>query len=199
MTVRDILQIGHPVLRQVAEDIDVAEIKSGEIQVLIADLVDTMRDANGAGIAANQIGVPLQVTVMEVTDNPRYPYKPRLPLTVVINPTIEFLTPAQVDDPDGPETVMVNEGCLSVPLRGDVERHVNIRVRYYDGEGVLHDEVKRGLTAGTWQHECDHLDGVLFVDRVKDPATLSTWDEFNRNGRDAFIERITTFVEQVGS
>ena len=199
MTVRGIVQIGHPVLRQVAEDIDVAEIKSDEIQTLIADLVDTMRAANGAGIAANQIAVPLRVTVMEVTDNPRYPYKPRLPLTVVINPTIEFLTPAQVDDPDGPETVMVNEGCLSVPLRGDVERQVNIRVRYYDGEGVLHDEVKRGLTAGTWQHECDHLDGVLFVDRVKDPATLSTWDEFNRNGRDAFIERITAFVEQVGS
>ncbi len=199
MTVRDILQIGHPVLRQVAEDVDVADIKSDEIRTLIGDLVDTMRAANGAGIAANQIAVPLRVTVMEVTDNPRYPYKPRLPLTVVINPTIEFLTPAQVDDSDGPETVMINEGCLSVPLRGDVERQVNIRVRYYDGEGVLHDEVKRGLTAGTWQHECDHLDGVLFVDRVKDPASLSTWDEFNRNGRDAFIERITAFVEQIGS
>ncbi len=199
MTVRDILQIGHPVLRQVAKAIDVADIKSDEVQSLIADLVDTMRAANGAGIAANQIGVPLRVTVMEVTDNPRYPYKPRLPLTIVINPAIEFLSPAQVDDPGGPETVMINEGCLSVPLRGDVERQVNIRVRYYDGEGVLHDEVKRGLTAGTWQHECDHLDGVLFVDRVKDRATLSTWDEFNRNGRDVFIEHITAFVEQVGS
>ncbi len=199
MTVRDILQIGHPVLRQMATEVPVDEIKSDETQALIGDLVDTMRAANGAGIAANQIGVPLRVTVMEVTDNPRYPYKPRLPLTIVINPTITFLTPGQVDDPDGPKIVVVNEGCLSVPLRGDVERQVNIGVRYYDGDGVLHDEVKRGLTAGTWQHECDHLDGVLFVDRVKDPATLSTWDEFNRNGRDAFIERITAFVERVGS
>lgn len=199
MTVRDILQIGHPVLRQVAKEVDVAEIASEEIQGLITDLVDTMRAASGAGIAATQIGVPLRVTVMEVIDNPRYPYKPSLPLTTVINPTIEFLTPAQVNDPDGPATVVVNEGCLSVPLRGDVERQVNIRVRYHDGEGILHDEIKRGLTAGTWQHECDHLDGVLFVDRVKDTATLSTWDEFNRNGRDAFIERITAFVEQVGS
>ncbi len=95
--------------------------------------------------------------------------------------------------------VEINEGCLSVPLRGNVHRHVNIRVRYLDRHGVAHDEIKRGLTAGTWQHECDHLDGVLFVDRVTDPTTLTTWDEFEAHHRDAFIERITAFVARVGS
>ncbi len=199
MTVRDILQIGHPTLRQRAAPVVVDAITSSEIQNLITDLIDTMHSANGAGIAANQIGIPLRVAVMEVADNPRYPYKPTLPLTVVINPEITFLTPAQVDDPDGPETVVINEGCLSVPLRGDVTRQVNIAVHYDDAEGNLHEEIKRGLTAGTWQHECDHLDGVLFVDRVNDPTTLTTWDEFQINGRDAFIERITAFVERIGS
>ena len=102
-------------------------------------------------------------------------------------------------EPLDDETVEINEGCLSVPLRGNVLRHVNIRVRYYDRHGELHDEVKRGLTAGTWQHECDHLDGLLFVDRVEDTSTLATWDEFETHHRDAFVRRITDFVDRVGS
>ena len=103
----------------------------------------------------------MRVAVIEVNHNPRYPYKPPIPLTVVVNPVIEPL-----DD----ELVEINEGCLSVPnLRGTVQRHVNIRVRYLDRDGIDHDEVKRGLTAGTFQHECDHLDGVLFLDRVDRP------------------------------
>jgi peptide deformylase len=190
MSVRPILSIGHPTLRQRAAEVDPASIASEEIQTLIDDLVDTMHDANGAGLAANQIDQPVRVVVMEVTKNPRYPYKPPLPLTVAINPVIEA-----IDD----ELVEINEGCLSVPMRGNVQRHVNVRVRYLDRDGVEHDEVKRGLTAGTWQHECDHLDGVLFVDRVEDTSTLATWDEFNEFQREAFIERITAFVERVGS
>jgi peptide deformylase len=190
MTVRSVLSIGHPTLRVVADEVPVEEIESEQIQQLVDDLIDTMRDANGAGLAATQIDERRRIAVMEVGDNPRYPYKPRIPLTVAINPIIEPL-----DD----EMVEVNEGCLSVPLRGNVERHVNIRVRYFDRDGVEHDEVKRGLTAGTWQHECDHLDGVLFIDRVSDLATLATWDEFNRYQRDEFVERITAFVERVGS
>jgi peptide deformylase len=190
MTVRPVLSIGHPTLRVVADEVRVEEIESDRIQQLVDDLIETMRDANGAGLAATQIDERIRIAVMEVGDNPRYPYKPRIPLTVAINPIIEPL-----DD----ERVEVNEGCLSVPLRGNVERHVNIRVRYFDRDGVEHDEVKRGLTAGTWQHECDHLDGVLFIDRVSDLATLATWDEFNRYQRDEFVERITAFVERVGS
>jgi peptide deformylase len=185
-----ILSIGHPVLRQQATEVDPAHIATADVQTLIDDLIDTMHHANGAGLAANQVGRPMRIVVMEVTSNPRYPYKPPLPLTVAINPTIEPL-----DD----ELVEINEGCLSVPLRGNVQRHVNIRVRYLDRDGVEHDEITRGLTAGTWQHECDHLDGVLFVDRVADSTTLSTWSEFNEFHREAFIERITKFVDRVGS
>jgi len=189
MTVRPILSIGHPVLRERAAEVEPAKIASGKVQSLIDDLIDTMRDANGAGLAAIQVGEAVRIVVMEVTSNPRYPYKPPLPLTVAINPVIEPL-----DD----ELVEINEGCLSVPLRGNVWRHVNIRVRYLDRDGHEHDEVKRGLTAGTWQHEYDHLDGILFIDRVDDPTTLATWDEFNEFHRDAFIERITKFVNRVG-
>ena len=193
MTVRDIRQIGDPVLREIAQPIDPQTIGEEATQQLINDLIDTMRAANGAGLAAPQIGVSLRAVVIEVNANPRYPYKPRIPLTVAINPEI---TP--LDDADGEHTVVINEGCLSVPLRGDVVRQVNVRVRYLDRDGNVHDEVMRGLTAGTWQHECDHLDGVLIVDRA-DPATLATWDEFTLHRRDAFVERITEFVRRVGS
>lgn len=189
--IRDIVTIGHPVLREPTQRITLDELASPAVQQLIDDLIDTMRGANGAGIAANQIGEGLRITVIEVNDNPRYPYKPRIPLTVVVNPVIE-----PIDD----ETVTINEGCLSVPdLRGDVERHVSVRVRYLDRDGVEHDEIKRGLTAGTFQHECDHLDGVLFVDRVTDTRTLTTWEQFERFHRAGFIERITAFVARVGS
>ncbi len=191
MTVREIVTVGHPVLREQAREVSVEELATPEVQQLIDDLIDTMHAANGAGIAANQIGVPLRVTTIEVNHNPRYPYKPQIPLTVVVNPEIEFL-----DD----ELVEINEGCLSVPnLRGNVMRHVNIRVRYLDRDGVAHDEVKRGLTAGTFQHECDHLDGMLFLDRVTDPTTFTTWEQFERFHREAFVARITEFVRRVGS
>ena len=191
MTVREILTVGHPVLRQRAAEVDPAELRTAELQGLIADLVDTMRHANGAGIAANQIGAPRRVAVIEVNDNPRYPYKPAIPLTIVVNPVIEPL-----DD----ELVEINEGCLSVPnLRGSVHRHVNVRVRSLDEHGTARDEIKRGLTAGTYQHECDHLDGRLFLDRVADPTTFTTWEQFERYHRAAFVERITRFVERVGS
>lgn len=190
MTVRSILSIGDPRLREVADPVAAAEIGGAEVQTLVDDLIDTMRHAGGAGLAATQIGVPLRVAVIEVDDNPRYPYKPRIPLTVAINPVIEPL-----DD----ELVEINEGCLSVPLRGNVFRHVNTRVRHLDRDGVEHDDVRRGLTAGTWQHECDHLDGVLFIDKVVDPTTIATWEEFERHQRPRFVERITAFVERVGS
>lgn len=189
--IREIVTIGHPVLRVRAREVTPEELASAPVQQLIDDLIDTMRHANGAGIAANQVGEPVRVTVIEVNDNPRYPYKPHIPLTVVINPVIE-----PIDD----ETFTVNEGCLSVPnLRGEVSRFVSVRVRYLDRNGNAHDEVKRGLTAGTFQHECDHLDGTLFVDRVTDPTTFSTWEQFERFHRAAFVARITEFVERIGS
>ncbi len=191
MTVRQIVTVGHPVLRERAREVTTEELAGPATQALIDDLIDTMRHANGAGLAANQIGVPIRIAAIEVGDNPRYPYKPRIPLTVVVNPVIEPI--------DG-ELVEINEGCLSVPdLRGSVMRSVSVRVRYLDRHGVAHDEIRRGLTAGTFQHECDHLDGVLFLDRVSDPTTFTTWEQFERFHRQAFVERITAFVERVGS
>lgn len=189
MTVRPIIPIGNPILRVRATEVPDGDIAAPTVQDLIDDLIDTMRHANGSGIAANQIGKPVRIMIMEVDKNPRYPYKPPIPLTVAINPEFEPL-----DD----ETVVINEGCLSVPLRGELVRSVNLRVRYTDRQGTDHERVLRGLTAGTWQHECDHLDGVLVVDRI-DPRTLSTWPEFDRHHRDAFVERINRFVAEVGS
>jgi peptide deformylase len=191
MAVREILTVGHPVLRERAREVGVEELTTAETQRFIDDLIETMRHANGAGLAANQVGVPIRIAAMEVGDNPRYPYKPRLPLTVVVNPIIE---------PIDRETVEINEGCLSVPnLRGTVSRFVHVRVRYLDRDGQPHDEIKRGLTAGTFQHECDHLDGKLFLDSVTDPTTFTTWEQFERFHRAAFVERITEFVARVGS
>lgn len=191
MSVREIVTVGHPVLRERARDVTPEELASPDVQAFVDDLIDTMRHANGAGLAANQVGEPIRIAAIEVNDNPRYPYKPRIPLTVVVNPV---LTPLDT------ELVEINEGCLSVPnLRGNVMRHVTVRVQYLDRHGVAHDEVKRGLTAGTFQHELDHLDGVLFLDRVSDPTTFTTWEQFERFHRDAFVERITEFVRRVGS
>ncbi len=190
MAVRPIAMIGDPVLRTRAVEVTEEELGDPATQQLIDDMIDTMRHANGAGIAANQVSVPKRIAVVEVGDNPRYPYKPRIPLTVLINPVLE---------PVGDETVVVNEGCLSVPLRGDVTRHVHIRLRYLGRDGASHENLLHGLTAATMQHECDHLDGRLFVDRLTDPRTLSTWEEFELHQRDAFVARITEFVDRVGS
>jgi peptide deformylase len=189
---REIVEIGNPVLRERAREVTPEELRSDAVQSLIDDMIETMRAANGAGLAANQVAETLRVAVVEVRPgNPRYPYKPPIPLTVIVNPVIEPL-----DD----DVEQINEGCLSVPdLRGEVPRHMNVRLRYLDREGVEHEEVRRGLTAGTFQHELDHLDGILFVDRVEDPRTLTTWAEFERFHKDAFVERARRLVERVGS
>jgi peptide deformylase len=189
---REIVEVGHPVLRERAREVSAEELRSAEVQGIIDDMIDTMRAADGAGLAANQVGETVRVAVVEVRPgNPRYPYKPEVPLTVIVNPVID-----PVDD----DVEHINEGCLSVPsLRGEVPRHMAIRVTYLDRDGVEHEEVRRGLTAGTFQHELDHLDGVLFLDRVSDPATLSTWDQFQRFHREAFEARARAIVERTGS
>jgi peptide deformylase len=191
MTVRPIVTLGEPVLRRPARDVSPEELASSAVQELIDDLIDTMRAALGAGLAAPQVGDNRRIGVIEVDHNPRYPYKPPIPLTVVVNPVI---TP--VDD----ERYRSNEGCLSVPdLRGDVDRYVRVRVEHLDRNGDRHDDVKVGLTAGTFQHECDHLDGVLFVDRVHDPTTFSTWAQFDLFRRAAFVAEVEALTARVGS
>jgi len=172
-------QVGDPVLRERASEVDPAELPA--LQGLIDDMIATMRAEGGAGLAANQVGDLHRILVAEVDDNPRYPYKPPLPLTVMVNPVIE-----QVGD----ETIPIIEGCLSVPgLRGELDRFAAIRVRYLDRDGVERQDTFEGLSAGTFQHEVDHLDGVLFLDRA-DPRTFMTWEEFDRRYRDPWLERI---------
>ena len=191
MTVLPIVTVGDPVLRERAREVTPEELRAPETHQLIDDMIETMRAAGGAGLAANQVGELLRIFVVEVRDNPRYPYKPNVPLTVVVNPVIEPI--------DG-ETERINEGCLSVPdLRGEVDRHVRIRVRRLDRDGTPHDDERLGLTAGTFQHELDHLDGVLFLDRVSDPRTFTTWEQFERHHRDAFVARAEALTARVGS
>ena len=188
---REIVEVGDPVLRERAREVSAEELASPEVQTLIDEMIATKRAAHGAGLAAPQVGEPLRIAIAEVEpDNPRYPYKPPIPLTVFVNPVIE---------PLDEELAMVNEGCLSVPnMRGEVPRHMSISVRYLDRDGVEHEEVKRGLTAGTFQHEVDHLDGVLFLDRA-DPRTLTTWEQYDRFGREDFERRAGEIVERYGS
>jgi peptide deformylase len=190
VTLLKIAHVGHPVLRNRAREVEREELLAPETQRFIDDLVETMRDANGAGLAATQVHMPLRIFAVEVKDNPRYPYKPNIPLTIVVNPVIEPLTDERFDN---------YEGCLSVPnLRGVVSRFAEVRVTGLDREGKPFERVARGLTAGTFQHETDHLDGKLFLDRVTDPKTLCTWAEFDRFHKQAFVDRIVPFVKRMG-
>jgi peptide deformylase len=191
VTLLAIATVGDPVLREATPELTVEELRSPELQRLIDDMIETKRAAGGAGLAANQVSVAKRIAVVEVDANTRYPYKPQFPLTVIVNPTIEPLSP---------ETVVINEGCLSVPdLRGDVERFVSVRVRHLDRDGVPQETIARGLTAGTFQHEVDHVDGVLFLDRVADPTTFTTWEQFERHHKDAFLRRIAPYAAGSGA
>ena len=191
MAIRKIAQIGHPVLRQRAREVSAAELATKEMQQFIDDLIETMHDANGAGLAAIQIYEPIRICAIEVRDNPRYPYKPNIPLTILVNPVLTAV---------GDETFPNYEGCLSVPnLRGVVPRAVHLHVQGWDRHGNPIDEIVHGLKAGTYQHEVDHLDGTLFLDRVVDPSTLTTWTEFERYHQAGFIAQVRELVARVGS
>lgn len=190
MTVLEIVTVGDPVLRERARELTAEELSSRETQQLIDDMVETKRAAGGAGLAANQVSIPRRIAVIEVDEHTRYSYKPQIPLTVIVNPTLEPLTG---------ETLLINEGCLSVPdLRGDLERHLEVRVRYLDRFGEEQETIARGLTAGTFQHEIDHLNGVLFLDRAK-PRSFSTWEQFDRHHREEFMRRVAPYVRGAGS
>ncbi len=192
MTILKIAQLGHPILRERARELTRDELLGAPVQTFIDDLIETMHDADGAGLAATQVYKPIRLFAIEVRpNNPRYPYRPAIPLTVLVNPRLE---------PIGEEMFDNYEGCLSVPnLRGMVRRHTSLRVRGWDRHGAEVDEVVHGLRACTYQHENDHLDGRVFVDRVTDPTTLATWTEFDRHHRAAFAERARALVERHGS
>ncbi len=191
MALLKIATVGHPVLRERAREVARSEIEDASLQQLVEDLVATMRDAGGAGLAANQVHVPLRICVIEVASNSRYPYMPSWPLTVLINPLLE---------PTTDERFLNFEGCLSVPnLRGKVARFTEARVRALGRHGTPVDFVVKGLTAGTFQHELDHLDGTLFVDRLVDTRTLCTLAEFERFHREDFVRQANELVARFGS
>jgi len=158
MAIRDVLKMGDPRLLEPARP--VADFASIELAQLIVDMHDTMRALNGAGLAAPQIGVGLQVVIFEVDVNPRYPEAESVPLTVLINPV---LTPLSDEMEEG------WEGCLSVPgMRGLVPRHVSLRYQGFDAAGQPIDRSVSGFHARVVQHEVDHLHGILYPMRIRD-------------------------------
>jgi peptide deformylase len=175
-----IAQLGEPVLRRKADLIDARDIDTPRIQTLIEDMIETMHDADGAGLAAPQVYESIQLCVIEVNQNPRYPQFEPIPLTVLINPVITPLVggagPLAVED-----SFQMYEGCLSVPgMRGQVTRPRKVRVQALDRAGKVLDFVWEAFRAVVVQHETDHLDGALYVDRA-DPKTLSFAREYERN------------------
>ena len=158
MAVLEVLKMGEPRLLEVAEP--VTEFGSPELHALIEDMIDTMDAYDGAGLAAPQIGVPKRVVIFGVETNPRYPDAEQVPMTVLINPEITLKTQ---DMESG------WEGCLSVPgMRGVVDRYTAISYRGYDAEGNLFERDAEGFHARVVQHECDHLDGILYPVRIRD-------------------------------
>ena len=158
MTVREILKMGDPRLLRVAAP--VREFGTPALRSLVDDMFETMRAVHGAGLAAPQIGVDLQLVIFGFQHNDRYPEAPAVPETVLLNPSIE---PLGSDEEEG------CEGCLSVPgLRGVVPRFARIRYRGVDLEGRPIEREAEGFHARVVQHECDHLDGILYPMRVKD-------------------------------
>jgi peptide deformylase len=160
--IREILRMGDPRLLRPSEP--VRDFGTPELRTLVADMFDTMHAANGAGLAAPQIGVLLRVVIFGYADpalrNPRYPDADPVPQTILLNPELE---------PMGDATEEGWEGCLSVPgLRGVVERYSRLRYRGFDLDGRPIERVAEGFHARVVQHECDHLDGVLYPMRVRD-------------------------------
>lgn len=196
MSIHTILKMGDPRLLRTAQPVPTSMFGSAELRTLIADMQETMADANGAGLAAPQIGVDLQLVIFGTGEvNPRYPDAPPVPRTVLINPVITPLPDfAQDSDQKGPWAHMESasiaiqsiansaqleamklpmqegwEGCLSVPgLRGVVPRFARIRYQGVDEHGQPIDRIADGFHARVVQHECDHLWGILYPMRVKD-------------------------------
>lgn len=166
MTIRRVLKMGDPLLYRRAAEVVAFDVP--ELHELIADMFDTMAALNGAGLAAPQIGIAQRVVIFGVEANPRYPDAEPVPTTVLINPEIEFIGDALEEG---------WEGCLSVPgLRGLVSRHAELRYRGFDRYGRPVERHARGFHARVVQHECDHLDGILYPMRLKDIRLLGFED-----------------------
>lgn len=179
MAIRKIAQLGEPLLRERSSSVPLDELESDRLQTLIDDMIETMRDADGAGLAAPQIYEPLRLAVIEVSDNPRYPMLESVPLTVLVNPVVTPEVPSGELGAD--DSVEMFEGCLSVPgVRGRVRRPRRVRVTAHDRNGKPFEFTWEGVRAAIVQHELDHLDGVLFVDRA-DSRSLTFLREYERH------------------
>jgi len=176
MAARPVLRMGDPRLLQRAEPI--TNFGSRELDTLLADMRDTMHELDGVGLAAPQIGVSLRVVIFEVNANPRYPDAESVPQTVLINPVLTPLSDAMEED---------WEGCLSVPgMRGLVPRYTQLRYQGRDEKGGLIDRTVSGFHARVVQHECDHLEGVLYPMRMRDMSNFGFSDVLfpNQNVQD---------------
>lgn len=173
MAVRRVIRMGHPLLREPARAVTPDEIGSEPLAALVADMVDTLHDYGGIGLAAPQIAEPLRLAIIEIPGGPtRYGELQPMPLTVFINPVIEVVDSA---------TTGYWEGCLSVPgLRGFVERPQHVKVRYTSDAGEQQEMTLQGFFATVFQHEFDHLDGRLFIDRITDTRLLAFEREYER-------------------
>ena len=177
MAIRKIAQLGEPLLRQPSLPVPLGELHGQRLQSLIDDMIETMRDADGAGLAAPQVYEPLRLTVIEVSESRRYPAFEPVPLTVLVNPVV---IPDVGPDLAESDVVEMYEGCLSVPgVRGSVRRPRRVRVTAHDRLGQRLEFTWEGVRAAIVQHEVDHLDGVLFVDRA-DPRSLTFLREYER-------------------
>ena len=173
MAILKVARLGHPVLRQLARPVPVDAICSAEVQRLIDDMIETMREYDGAGLAANQVHTLRQVAVIELAGNPRYPDAPDIPLTVLVNPVV---TPLTDDLEEG------WEGCLSVPdMRGRVPRCTAVRLECYDRDAHRIALVAKDFFARVVQHETDHLNGIVYVDRMRDLSSLSYMAEWQKH------------------
>lgn len=169
-----VARMGHPVLRQTAEPVPPDQITSPDIQRFIDDLIETMHEYDGAGLAAPQVHVSKQIVVIEPGGRRHDLSSPDAETIVYINPEITPLTEDMDED---------WEGCLSVPgLRGRVPRYTKIRFRAYDRRGKRLDLVAEGFAARVIQHECDHLWGKLYIDRIRDTTSLTFIEEFMKYG-----------------
>lgn len=173
MAILKVARLGHPILRQGAQPVPPETVGSPEIQRLIDDMIETMREYDGAGLAGNQVHALQQVAVIEVLGNPRYPEAPHIPLMVVINPVVTALDDAMEEG---------WEGCLSVPdMRGVVPRHTSVRLECLDRAGQPVSLVAKDFFARVIQHETDHLNGIVYLDRMRDLSTLSHIAEWQKH------------------
>ncbi|MDP1575098.1 MAG: peptide deformylase [Coxiellaceae bacterium] len=171
MTVKTVVKLGSAQLA--TPSMMVEDFSSNDLKVLIQDMKDTMKEKGGVGIAAPQIGVNLCVTIFGFDKSERYPNENSVPFTILINPTIEILSDEMIDG---------WEGCLSVPgLRGLVSRYQKIKYSGFDENGMSFSRMAEGFHARIVQHECDHLSGILYPERLKNIKYFGFEDELSKN------------------